>query len=104
MCLCAQNFDFNADGLEDYVICITGSGHEGSAGNRVDICVQQEDGTLKTVFLVTVRLHEPSFPNGHDAVAVLDQRSGGFYSIVLPGSNRILHYDTQTEWYEFQVD
>ena len=97
-------FDFNADGLEDYVVCITGSGHEGSAGNRVDICVQQEDGTLKTVFHVTVRLHEPAFPNGHDAVAVLDERSGGFYSIVLPGSNRILHYDTQTEQYEFQVD
>lgn len=95
-------FDFNADGLEDYVVCVTGSFYGGSAGNLMRICVQQEDGTLKTVFSAIVQFHEPEFPNGHDAVAVMNQSSGGFYSVVLPGSNEILRYDPQSERYKFE--
>ena len=34
-------------------------------------------------------------------LVVLDEKTDGFYAIVLPGSNRILRYDKEKDWYEF---
>jgi len=95
-------FDFNDDGLEDYIVCYHGILWQGQAGNNVDIYVQRKNGTLRRVFSVTMRLNLDNLLNAHAPVAVLDEKTDGFYAIVLPGSNRILRYDKETCWYEFQ--
>ena len=46
-----------------------------------------------------IRKYEP--PDNHEALVVLDEKTDGFYAIVLPGSNRILRYDKEKDWYEF---
>lgn len=96
-------FDFNADGLEDYLVCYHGSLWSGSGGNAVRIFVQNKDGTLKEVLGLTVRLLEDQYimPRSHAPMAILKEKTAGFYAIVLPGSNRILRYDKKTERYEF---
>lgn len=94
-------FDFNADGLDDYLVCYHGYLWGGSGGNTIKIFIQNKDGILKRVLDLTVRLEEPSMPNGHAPLAVLKEKTAGFYAIVLPGSNRILRYDKKTERYEF---
>ena len=57
------------------------------------MCIRDRD--------ITIRLEEPNMPGGHTALAVLDERIAGYYAIVLPGSNRILRYDSEKDWYEF---
>ncbi|MCM1232906.1 MAG: hypothetical protein NC489_22500 [Ruminococcus flavefaciens] len=94
-------FDFNGDGLEDYLVCYYGSLWCGSGGNSIRILVQEEKGSLKQVLRLTVRLHEENMPYEHAAVAVLDEKTDGYYAIVLPGSNRILRYDKEMEKYVF---
>jgi len=96
------SFDFNDDGLEDYMVCYHGSLWSGSGGNHVDIYIQTRHGSLRRVFSVTMRLHNGYLLNAHAPVAVLDEKTDGFYAIVLPGSNRILRYDKDTRHYEFQ--
>lgn len=95
-------FDFNDDGLEDYMVCYHGIRWIGSGGNNVDIYVQTSRGSLRRVFIVTMRLHDENLINAHAPVAVLDEKTDGFYAIVLPGSNRIIRYDKETGYYEFQ--
>lgn len=41
-------FDFNDDGLEDYVVCLASSEYCGSAGNNVRIYIQESNGKFKT--------------------------------------------------------
>lgn len=94
-------YDFNADGLDDYLVCFHGYLWSGSGGNNVRIYIQNEDKTLRMVLDITIRLEEPNMPGGHTALAVLDERIAGYYAIVLPGSNRILRYDSEKDWYEF---
>ncbi len=95
-------FDFNDDGLEDYMVCYHGSAWSGSGGNHVAIYIQTRNGSLRRVFTVTMRLYNEFLLNAHAPVAVLDEKTDGFYAIVLPGSNRILRYDKETCQYEFQ--
>ena len=95
-------FDFNDDGLEDYMVCYHGSLWEGSGGNSVEIYVQTRSGSLRRVFTVTMRLHDGILMNAHAPVAVLDEKTDGFFAIVLPGSNRILRYDKEAGRYQFQ--
>ena len=95
-------FDFNDDGLEDYLVCYHGIRWSGSGGNSVVIYVQTSRGSLRRVFTVTMRLHDEYLLNAHAPVAVLDEKTDGFYAIVLPGSNRIIRYDKETGGYEFQ--
>lgn len=94
-------FDFNADGLDDYLVCYHGALWGGSGGNTVRIFVQNNDATLKEVLYIIVRLEDSYMPYGHAPLAVLKEKTAGFYAIVLPGSNRILRYDKNTEGYEF---
>ncbi|MDE6641086.1 MAG: hypothetical protein K2K63_11215 [Acetatifactor sp.] len=91
-------FDFNDDGLEDYLVCITGSGYGGSGGNSVGIYVQEEGGTLKEALSIADRLHQGD--GIHARFTVLNEKTDGYYAIVLT-SNRILRYDSDTDWYEF---
>ena len=97
-------FDFNADGLEDYLVCYHGSLWCGSGGNTVMIYTQEESRSLRKILDITVRLDEPDLPDGHAPIAVLDEKTDGYYAIVLPGSNRILRYDKERDWYEFETE
>lgn len=91
-------FDFNDDGLEDYLICISSWGYCGSGGNLIGIYVQEESGTLKEVLYITSRLHQGD--GIHARFTVLNEKTDGYYAIVLP-SNRILRYDSDTACYDF---
>lgn len=75
----------------------------GSGGNTIRIFIQNKDGTLKEALNLVVRLLEDPYimPRSHAPLAVLKEKTAGFYAIVLPGSNRILRYDKKTERYEF---
>lgn len=91
-------FDFNDDGLEDYVVCNNSDGYVGSAGQSVEIYIQEEGGTVKEVLAIHDRLHLSD--DIHARVAVLNEKTDGYYAIVLP-SNHILRYDSNTDRYEF---
>ena len=93
-------FDFNDDGLEDYVVCIYASSWTGSAGEHVEILVQQEDGTFKCVLHTAMRIINLDEPDRHDVLTVLDEKTDGYYAIVTPFYNRILRYDKEKDRYE----
>lgn len=96
-------FDFNDDGIEDYLLCIDGIGYSGTAGHCVEVFVGMEDGSAEEIFHANLRFHNENIPSGHERFTVLNEKTGGFYAIVLPGSNRILRYDLETGGgYEFQ--
>lgn len=91
-------FDFNDDGLEDYLVCNDSTGFFGSGGNAVSIYVQEEGGTLKQVLYIHDRLHQGD--GIHERFTVLNEKTDGYYAIVLT-SNHILRYDSDKGWYEF---
>ena len=91
-------FDFNDDGLEDYLVCNDSAGFSGSGGNSVSIYVQEEGGTLKKVLSINDRLHQGD--GIHERFTVLNEKTDGYYAIVLT-SNHILRYDSDMGWYEF---
>lgn len=95
-------FDFNDDGLDDYVVCLSSSEYCGSAGNMVRIYIQELDGRLSEVLSITMRLLNSDNPTGHEAFTVLDEKTDGYYAIVTIFYNRILRYDKETGKYEFQ--
>ena len=94
-------FDFNADGLEDYLVCMHGYLWGGSGGNTVRIYIQETEGTLKQVLDIAMRFHEPGLPNGNAPMAVLNEITDGYYAIVLPESNLVMRYEKGKEWYVF---
>ena len=94
-------YDFNGDGLDDYLVCMNGFLWGGSGGNTVRIYIQDTNGELKKVLDTIVFLHDAAFPNEHAPIAVLDELTGGYYAIVLPGTNCILRYEEDTGRYEF---
>lgn len=91
-------FDFNDDGLEDYLVCMHGVRYSGSGGNSVEIYVQEEGGSLKEILSITDRLHVDD--GIHARFTVLDEKTDGYYAIVLT-TNHILRYDKDTGKYEF---
>ena len=97
-------FDFNGDGLDDYLVCMNGFLWGGSGGNTVRMYIQETNGGLRKVLDTILFLHEPGFPNEHAPVAVLNELTGGYYAIAVLEGNRILRYDENTERYEFQED
>lgn len=94
-------FDFNDDGLEDYVVCLASSEYCGSAGNTVRIYIQEPNEQLRLVLDITMRLLNSDNSTGHEMFTVLDEKTDGFYAIVTIFYNRILRYDKQTGRYEF---
>lgn len=94
-------YDFNADGLDDYLVCLDGYLFSGSGGNVVRIYIRENEESLRKILDLNVRLHETNYPNQHAPIAILNEKSDGYYAIVLPESNHILRYDKDTEWYEF---
>ena len=94
-------FDFNGDGIEDYLLCIDGILWSGSAGHLTEIFIVKEDGTIERVLSINLRFHHYKSPE-HERFTVLNEKSDGFYAIVLPGTNRILRYDKNEGKYVFQ--
>lgn len=95
------SFDFNDDGLEDYLVCYHGILWSGSGGNHVDIYIQESDGSLNEVFSVTMRLYETAWSNEHSPMAILDEKDDGYYAFVLVGSNYIVRYNKERGRYVF---
>ena len=93
-------FDFNDDGLEDYLLCIDGILYSGSAGHSVQIFIAKEDGSTENVLSINLRFcHYKS--SVHERFTVLNEKTDGYYAIVLPGTNRILRYDKKEGRYIF---
>ncbi|MDE5930893.1 MAG: hypothetical protein K2H40_00200, partial [Lachnospiraceae bacterium] len=95
-------FDFNDDGLEDYLVCYHGSGWSGTAGNHVCIYIQENDGTLSSVFSITMRLYDYVSRYDHSPLAILDEKDDGYYAFVLVGNNRIIRYNKEEKKYQFE--
>ena len=76
--------------------------NDGTAGHCVEVFVGKEERSAEEIFHATLRFHNENMPFGHERFTVLNEKTGGFYAIVLPGSNRILRYDLETGGYEFQ--
>lgn len=96
------SFDFNDDGLEDYLVCYHSSYYCGTAGNSVEIYVQKNNGSLSRVFSITMRLYDYASPYDHSPMAILDEKDDGYYAFVLVGNNRIIRYDEEKNGYEFE--
>ncbi len=97
-------YDFNDDGLEDYLVCMSGAlWSDGNGGNEVRIYVQEEGETVRMVFSGTVPLHLPDVPGlrgGHAPIAVLGMGSNDYHWLILPGT-RILVYDADSGRYHY---
>ncbi len=96
-------YDFNDDGLEDYLVCMSGALWSENDGNEVRIYVQEEEETLRMVFSGTVSLHLPDVPGlkgGHAPIAVLNGVVDDYHILVLPGS-RVLVYDADSGSYRY---
>lgn len=93
-------FDFNDDGIEDYLLCLDGILYSGTGGHIVEIFIVKEDGRIEKVLSINLRFcHYKS--SEHERFTVLNEKTDGYYAIVLPGSNRILRYDKQEGRYIF---
>lgn len=93
-------FDFNGDGLDDYLICFHGILYSGSGGNLICIYVQEDDGEFIMRFHVTAEIFVDD-PHMHEAIAVLNSRVEGYYSLVLPWTeNRVWSFDSDKGWYD----
>lgn len=99
-------YDFNDDGLDDYLVCLSGAlWSDGNGGNEVRIYVQEKGKTVRMVFSGTVPLHLPDVPGlggGHAPIAVLGMGSNDYHWLVLPGT-RILVYDADSGEYHYDV-
>ena len=93
-------FDFNDDGIEDYLLCAWGRGLCGSGGICVEIYIQEEEG-VRSILDITIRLHDG--PADHARFTILNEKSNGYYAIALPESNYILRYDAEQGKYDFDV-
>ncbi|MDE5866307.1 MAG: hypothetical protein K2H31_06890, partial [Lachnospiraceae bacterium] len=95
------SFDFNDDGLEDYLVCYHGGLWSGTGGNHVAIYIQESNGLLSEVFSITMRLHEYAWPNEHSPMAILDEKNDGYYAFVLVGNSHIVRYNKERGRYVF---
>lgn len=91
-------FDFNGDGVEDYLLCVSGSPFCGSGGNHVEIYIQEEDG-VRQVLNITERLHVSL--SEHEMLMILDEKNDGYYALAFEESNYILRYNAETGRYDF---
>lgn len=106
-------FDFDDDGLDDYLLCIDRELYDGRMKHWIYIYVtRQERGYIgreremvEEMAYERLELNLPLYnqveENGHKQVMVLDEKTDGYYAIVLPGSNLILRYNDRYRKYEF---
>ncbi len=94
-------FDFNDDGVDDYLLCISGGPFCGSGGNHVEIYIQEEDG-VRSVLDITARLHVSL--SEHEMFTVLDEKTNGYYAIAFEESHDILRYHAEEGQYDFGAE
>lgn len=91
-------FDFDNDGVEDYLLCESGRLFEGNGGDSVDIFIQEEEG-VRNVLSTKMILHHG--PHDHEKVIVLDEKTDGYYAIVNPSQNFIFRYNEKEGRYDW---
>ena len=91
-------FDFDGDGLEDYLVSLAGAGHGGSGGNSVYIFL--EGDVLKKVFDGTIRFAYSGEEGGYAPVMVLNEKTDGLYDIAFDGYDAIWQYSEQDGSYQ----
>ncbi|MCM1232913.1 MAG: hypothetical protein NC489_22535 [Ruminococcus flavefaciens] len=108
-----HTFDFDDDGLDDYLVCIDRELHDGRVEHWIAIYItRQEKGWIgreremvdemayKRLEL-NLPLYDRTDESGHKQVMILKEQIDGYYTIVLPESNLILRYNDQNGQYEF---
>lgn len=92
-------FDFNGDGVDDYLVCFHGILSSGSGGNLIRMYIE-ENGEFVGRLSVTAQIFIED-PHKHAAIAVLNKRVDGYYSIVFPWTyNRVWSYDREKGRYD----
>lgn len=106
-------FDFDDDGLDDYLLCIDRELHDGRMEHWIEIYVsKKERGWIGSEHEMVEEMGysrlELNLPlgslldeNEHKQIMILDEQIDGYYTIVLPVSNLILRYDDQNNEYKF---
>lgn len=84
-------FDFNNDGIEDYLLCESGLLFDGN-GNSVEIYIQEEKGVRLVLSMLMIFHNSPA---DHENITILDEKTNGYYAIVPPHKNFILRYDAE---------
>lgn len=108
-----HTFDFDDDGLNDYLLCIDRELYDERVEHWIEIYVtRQERGWIgreremvEEMVYNRLELNLPQYnqveENRHKQVMILDEQVNGYYTIVLPGSNLILRYSDLYNKYEF---
>lgn len=106
-------FDFNDDGLDDYLLCIDRELYDGRVEHWITIDITREergwitkeemgDITVRQVLWLNLPAGGQTDETAHKQITVLRDQIDGFYTIVLPGTNSILRYNGQEYVGEYQ--
>lgn len=107
-----HTFDFNDDGLDDYLLCIDRELYDGGVKHWIEIYITKQergwiagqetvDEMVRQVLKLNLPLCNQVEETEHKQIMVLDEQINGYYTIVLSGTNLILRYDDQYDRYEF---
>lgn len=106
-------FDFNDDGLDDYLVCIDRELYDGKTAHWIKIYITREergwitkeemgDVTVRSALWLDLPTSGQREESGHKQITVLREQKEGFYSIVLPETNLILRYQAQAYGGEYR--
>lgn len=74
--------------------------YAGSAGQGVNIYQKTEEGDLSMIFNVVIRLND--YNGGYYPIAVLSEKTDGYYAFVLPSDNNtIWKFNKEIKGYDF---
>lgn len=108
-----HTFDFDDDGLDDYLLCVDRELYGGSVEHWIEIYVtkrqrgyvfatqKMEDEIVSSVLEVNLPQTDQMEDDGHKRIMVLNEKTEGYYDIVLPWSNLVLKYDGGYDQYKF---
>ncbi|MGN0427331.1 MAG: hypothetical protein ACI4F0_05990 [Agathobacter sp.] len=85
-------YDINSDGLEDYIVLLSGCGYEGSEGITADILLRQEDGEFVWVSMPVSRYSEGSSEVFQYYMMLLDSGDERYPWLVLKNSDGLKIY------------
>lgn len=95
----AFQYDLNEDGLEDYIVQMSGI-LWGGGESCIEIYLQVEAGVLEQVLSVSGWLSVGDDGEDCPPVAVLDEKTDGYHAVVLPYcQNSVYAYSKESEWY-----
>jgi hypothetical protein len=81
------NIDLNGDGFDDLIVLLESSMHGGSAGNRINILLNNEDSSYTNIAANSTLLQIETFPPfNNESMAefyVSDEKTDGFYNIII---------------------